>query len=183
MDLPFWALKLRHPTTVEAEGPKLHPERTAPGLIVRYEFPARENFPPLKMTWYDGGKQPSFLAERKIPAWRAAVLFLGDKGMLIADYGRHQLLPEAQYAGFKRPEPTIPNSIGHHAEWIRACKTAEPTTCNFDYSGTLAEAVLLGNVAFRVGKKLQWDAAQLKAVGCPEADPLINKPYREGWKL
>ena len=183
VDLPFWALKLRHPTSVEADGPKLHPERTTPGLVVRYEFPARENLPPVKMTWYDGGQRPGFLAERKIPAWRAAVLFLGDKGMLIADYGRHQLLPEAQYAGFKRPEPTIPNSIGHHAEWIRACKTAEPTTCNFDYSGTLAEAILLGNVAFRIGKRLQWDAVQLKAVGCPEADPLINKPYRKGWKL
>jgi len=183
MDLPFWALKLRHPTTVETEGPPVHPERTAPGLIVRYEFPARDGLPPVKMTWYDGGKKPAFLAERKIPAWGAAVLFIGQKGMLMSDYGRHQLLPEAQYADFKRPEPTIPNSIGHHAEWFQACKTGSPTTCNFDYSGTLAEAVLLGVVSYRVGKKLEWDAAQLKAVGCPEADIFIKKPYREGWTL
>jgi predicted dehydrogenase len=183
MDLPFWALRLRHPTTVEAEGPPIHPERTSPGLIVRYEFPARGDLPPVKMTWYDGGKRPAFLAERNIPAWGAAVLFIGEKGMLISDYSRHQLLPEAQYAGFQRPEPTIPASIGHHAEWIRACKTGEPTTCNFDYSGTLAEAVLLGNVAYRVGRKLQWDAEQLKCVACPEADAYLRKPYREGWKL
>lgn len=183
MDLPFWALKLRHPTTVETEGPPLHPERTSPGLIVRYEFPARGDLPPVKMTWYDGGKRPSFLAERKIPEWGAAVLFIGQKGMLIADYGNHKLLPEDQFAGFKRPDPTIPDSIGHHAEWFQACKTGSPTTCNFDYSGTLAEAVLLGNVAHRAGKKLQWDHVQLKAVGCPEADPLIHKSYREGWKL
>lgn len=183
MDLPFWALKLRHPTTIEAEGPAIHPERTSPGLIIRYEFPARGDLPPVKMTWYDGGKRPAFLAERKIPQWGAAVLFIGQKGMLIADYGKHQLLPEAQYADFQRPASTIPDSIGHHAEWIRACKTGEPTTCNFDYSGTLAEAVLLGNVAYHVGRKLQWDPVQLKCTGCPEADPFLRKTYREGWTL
>jgi hypothetical protein len=135
------------------------------------------------MTWYDGGKKPGFLAERKVPDWGAAVLFIGQKGMLLADYGRHQLLPEAQFTGFRPPEKTIPDSIGHHAEWIRACKTGEPTTCNFDYSGTLAETVLLGTVAHRVGRKLQWDAENLKAVGCPEADRFIHKAYREGWRL
>jgi predicted dehydrogenase len=183
MDLPFWALGLRHPTTVETVGPPIHPERTSPGLIVRYQFPARGSLPPVAMTWYDGGRRPGFLAERKIPDWGAEVLFIGEKGMLIADYGRHQLLPEAQYADFRRPEPTIPNSIGHHAEWIRACKTGGPTTCNFDYSGTLAEAVLLGIVAYRVGQKLQWDAKHLKAVGCPEADRFLHKAYRKGWEV
>ena len=128
MDLPYWALKLRHPTTVETKGPPIHPERTSPGLIVRYEFPARGDLPPVKMTWYDGGKRPSFLVERQIPAWGAAVLFIGAKGMLIADYGRHVLLPEAQYADSKRPPQAIPRSIGHHAEWIRACKSGAPTT-------------------------------------------------------
>ena len=103
--------------------------------------------------------------------------------MLIADYGKHKLLPEAQFAGFKPPEKTIPDSIGHHAEWIRACKTGSPTTCNFDYSGTPAETVLLGNVAYRVGKKLQWDPAALRATNCPEADKHIRKPYRQGWSL
>ncbi len=183
MDLPFWALKLRHPTTVEAEGPPVHPERTSPGLIVRYEFPARDGLPPVRLTWYDGGKQPPLLKEKDVPAWNAAVLFVGSKGMLIADYSRHQLLPEKQYADFKRPAPTIPDSIGHHAEWLRACRTGEPTTCNFDYSGTLTEAVLLGNVSYRVGKKLYWDPVGLKAVGCPEADVYIRKPYRQGWTL
>jgi predicted dehydrogenase len=183
MDLPFWALKLRHPTTVEAEGPKIHPERTSPGLVIRYEFPARGDLPAVKMTWYDGGKKPGFLAERKIPDWGAAVLFIGQKGMLLADYSQHQLLPKEQYASFCPPEKSIPDSIGHHAEWIRACKTGEPTTCNFDYSGTLAEAVLLGTVSHRVGKKLQWDPESLKAVGCLEADRFIRKTHREGWTI
>lgn len=183
MDLPFWALRLRHPTTVAAEGPPLHPEQTSPGLVIRYEFPARGDLPPVKMTWYDGGKRPGFLAERKVPPWGAAVLFIGQKGMLIADYGQHQLLPQEKYAGFQRPPQTIPDSIGHHAEWILACKTGQPTTCNFDYSGTLAEAVLLGNVSYRSGKPVQWDAAQAKAIGCPEADRYLRKSYRKGWGL
>jgi predicted dehydrogenase len=183
MDLPFWALKLRHPTTIEAKGPPIHPERTSPGLVIRYEFPARGDLPPVTMTWYDGGQRPGFLAERKIPDWGAEVLFIGEKGMLIADYGKHQLLPESQYAGFHRPDPSIPDSIGHHAEWIRACKTGEPTTCNFDYSGTLAEAVLLGTVAYRAQSTIQWDAEHLKAVGCPEADRYIHKAYRKGWEI
>ena len=181
MDLPYWALKLRHPSAIEAEGPPVQVENTSPGLIVRYEFPARDELPPVKMTWYDGGKRPPLLAERKIPAWGAAVLFVGRSGMLIADYGQHKLLPESQFAGFQPPAPTIPNSIGHHAEWIRACKEGGPTTCNFDYSGTLAETVLLGNVAYRVGKKLQWDPAALRASNCPEADQYLRVPYRQNW--
>jgi predicted dehydrogenase len=181
MDLPYWALALRHPATIEAEGPPVQVENTSPGLIVRYEFPARDKLPPVKMTWYDGGKQPPLLAEGKIPAWGTGVLFVGRSGMLIADYGQYKLLPQSQFAGFRPPAPTIPESIGHHAEWIRACKQGGPTTCNFDYSGTLAETVLLGNVAYRVGKKLQWDPAALRAANCPEADKYLRPPYRGNW--
>lgn len=84
---------------------------------------------------------------------------------------------------YKPPEPSIPPSPGHHQEWIDACKTGSPTLCNFDYSGALVEQNLLGAVAFRAGKKLQWDAKSLKARNCPEADLLIRPPYREGWSL
>jgi hypothetical protein len=72
--------------------------------------------------------------------------------------------------------------LGHHEEWIHACKTGEPTLCNFDYSGALVEHNLLGTVAFRTGKKLEWDAEHLKATNCPEADRFIRKSYREGWR-
>ncbi|MGI8966416.1 MAG: gfo/Idh/MocA family oxidoreductase, partial [Limisphaerales bacterium] len=85
--------------------------------------------------------------------------------------------------GFTPPPPTIPKSIGHHEEWIEACKMGGKTTCNFDYSGALTEAVLLGNVSYRAGKKILWDAAKLKAVDCPEADRFIQHHYRSGWKI
>ncbi len=132
-DLAFWALKLRHPTTIEAQGP-VHPESTAQWTIARQEYPSRGDLPPVTLHWYNGGAYPELIRERQIPQWGSAVLFLGSRGMLIADYGRHQLLPETQYADFKRPDPFIPDSIGHHREWTEACKTGGPTTCNFDYS-------------------------------------------------
>jgi predicted dehydrogenase len=181
-DLAFWALKLRHPTTIEAQGP-VHPESTAQWTIARQEYPSRGDLPPVSLHWYNGGAYPELIRERQIPQWGSAVLFLGSRGMLIADYGRHQLLPEAQYVDFKRPDPFIPDSIGHHREWTEACKTGGPTTCNFDYSGALTEAALLCNVALRTGQKLTWDAAKLEAPGCPAAAALIRREYREGWQL
>jgi hypothetical protein len=93
------------------------------------------------------------------------------------------LMPEKDFKDFKRPEPFIPKSIGHHAEWIDACKTGKPTTCAFSYSGWLTEANHLGNVAYRAGKKLEWDAATLHASNAPEAGRFIKREYRKGWAL
>jgi carbonic anhydrase/acetyltransferase-like protein (isoleucine patch superfamily) len=92
-------------------------------------------------------------------------------------------LTEKDFADFKRPEPFIPKSIGHHAEWIRACKTGEPTTCNFQYAGWLTEANHLGNVAYRAGQKLEWDSAKLRATNTRAAEKFIRREYRKGWKL
>jgi len=181
MDLPFWALKLSHPTSCEAEGHKVHPETCPLGLIVRYEFPKRDNLAPVKFTWYDGNRIPREVAGEKVPG--NGVMFIGSKGKMYANYGSYRLFPKEKFADFKPPPPSIPKSIGHHAEWIKACKDGSPTTCNFDYSGPLSESVLLGNVAFRVGKKLDWDAKNLKATNCPEADKYVQKEYRKGWEV
>jgi len=181
-DLAFWALKLRHPISVQAEGP-VHPESAARWTIARQEYPARGDLPPVTLTWYSGGGYTTFVKENNVPQWNNAVLFKGSNGMLIADYNQHQLLPEGKFAGFQPPDPFIPDSVGHHREWVEACKTGGPTTCNFDYSGALTEAALLCNVALRTGKKLIWDAKNLKAIGCPEADAFIRREYREGWTL
>ncbi len=181
MDLPFWALKLRHPTTCEAEGPPVHPETCPLGLIVRYEFPERDGLPPVKLTWYDGNLIPREVAGQRVPG--SGVMFVGSEGQMFADYGGYRLFPADKFVEYQPPEPTIERSIGHHAEWLKACKDGSPTTCNFDYSGTMTEAVLLGNVAYRVGQKLEWDAGALKATNCPEADKYIHKQYRPGWEV
>ncbi len=181
MDLPFWALKLRHPTSCEAEGPEVHPETCPLGLKVRYEFPEREGLVPVKLTWADGNLIPREVAGHKVPG--SGVMFVGTKGEMFANYGSYRLFPAEKFSGYKPPEPSIPKSIGHHAEWIKACKDGSPTTCNFDYSGALTETVLLGNVAYRVGERLEWDAANLRATNCPAADKYIRKEYRPGWEV
>jgi predicted dehydrogenase len=182
-DLAFWALKLRAPSTVESFGPPPNPELAPASMRAVYEFPARGELPPVKMTWYQGTEKPQLWKEKKIPQWGDAALFVGDKGMLLADYSRNILLPEKDFVDFKRPEPFIPKSLGHYAEWIHAAKTGAPTTCNFDYAGWLTESNHLGNVAYRAGKTLAWDAAALKATNCPAADAFIRRDYRKGWSL
>ena len=183
IDLPFWALKLRHPLTAEAEGDVRKPETYPHWLKVRWEHPARGDMPPVKLFWYDGIQRPPSPEGHDLTKWGIGVLFIGDKGKVLADYGRRILLPEKQYKDFKAPEPWIPASLGHYKEWLHGCKTGAPTLCNFDYSGALVENNLLGTVAFRVDKKLQWDAESLKAKNCPEADKLIKREYRPGWSL
>ncbi len=182
MDLPTWALELESPSTVEAEGPPVSPECAPDWLIVKYQYPSKGTRSAVALTWYNGDRRPRYFAEGKLPAWGNGTLFVGSKGMLLADYDRYALLPEKDFTGFQAPAPTIPNSIGHHREWYEACKHGGETTCNFDYSGRLSEAVLLGNVAYRLGQKLTWDGPALRAIGCPEADALLRPHYRKEWR-
>ena len=181
MDLVHWALGLRHPVTIEAEGPPPHPETTPAWMIARYQYPYRNAEIPV--TWYDGGKKPRLMKEGTVPNWKDGVLFVGSKGMLLADYRKFRLLPESDFAGFKAPKPSIPASVGHYEEWIQACKHGTPTSCNFDYAGALTEAVLLGNVAYRAGQKIQWDAKNLKATNTPAATNFVQREYRKGWEV
>jgi predicted dehydrogenase len=182
MDLPFWALKLRHPTIITAEGPPPDSDSAPGSLVVHYEFAERGWLPRVKLTWYHGSKKPELLGRNGVPVWGAGNLFVGSKGMLLADYGRHMLLPEKEFADFKRPAHTIAKSIGHHKEFVEAIKGNGTPLCSFDYGGALTEAVLLGTVSYRCGKPIVWDAAKLKA-DVPEAERFIHKEYRKGWEL
>ncbi len=182
-DLPFWALKLDAPHTIEASGPPPHPELAPASMSATYHYAARGDMPAVKLTWHQGANKPAIWTENRIPQWPNGVLFIGDKGMLLSDYSKHTLLPEADFKGFARPAPFIPDSIGHHAEWIKACKDGSPTTCHFDYAGALTEANHLGNVAYRVGKKIEWDAKNMAVKNAPEAARIIHREYRKGWSL
>jgi predicted dehydrogenase len=206
-DVVFWALDLHevHPITAQADAPdKPHPEGAALNLRVELEYAARENKPAMKFCWYDGNRRPELMTQGKVivkgkpQKWGSGVLFVGTKGMLLCNYGARHLLPEEQYKDFKAPEQVIPKSIGHHKEWIAACKgqfkindpkvhgpwgNGGSTTCHFGYSGPLSEAILIGNVAYRVQKKLQWDGKNIKATNAPEANKMIRESYRDGWGL
>ncbi len=183
-DLPFWALKLKAPLTIEGFGPPAHAELAPASFHATYEFPARGDMPAVKMTWYQGEDKPPQWTEKSIPQWGSGFLFVGSEGMILADYGKHLLLPESKFKDFKRPEQSIAKSIGHWKEWVEAARAGGgPTTCSFDYSGPLTESNHLASIAYRVGKKLEWDPVALKAKNAPEADRLLKREYRKGWEL
>ncbi len=179
-DLAFWALDLRHPQTIEASGPPPHLESTPAWQHVRYEFPARGDAAPVTLTWTHGETPPPLFQEHKLPDWVWGV-FVGTKGLLLANYGQRLLWPAAAFADYMPPAPNIPPSIGHHQEWIAACKTGSVTSCNFDYSGAVTETLLLGNVAYRTGQRLEWDAAHMKVTNYPPANDYLQREYRPGW--
>jgi len=187
IDLPYWALALQFPDTCEADAPLAHeviyPER----LTVTWTHPARGSGPheqPCKVIWYDGRAKPSQLLGVDLKGFGIGVLFVGDQGKLLADYGRKSIMLDGG-AKAVEPPPTIPKSKKHHKEWLLAAKSGKPgdTLCNFDYSGKLIEHNLLGVVAHRTGRKIEWDAKELRATNAPEADRFIHKSYRKGWEF
>ncbi len=182
-DLPFWALKLQVPLTIEGSGPPPHPEIAPASMRATYEYGPRGTQPAVKLTWHQGTSKPEIWQKGGIPQWDSGCLFIGSKGMLLADYGKHVLLPEKDFAGFQRPAASIPRSPGHHQEWLQACKAGKKASADFEYSGWLTEANHLGNVAYRAAKKLVWDSKALKATNAPDADRFIKREYRAGWEL
>jgi len=113
-----------------------------------------------------------------------ATLFVGSKGMLIADYGRFKLFPEDRFESVRRPK--IARKPSHTDDWVEACKTNDPLRpgTNFSYAGPLTETVLLGIVAYRAGEKISWDAKNLKITNNPQAERFIRRDkYRKGWTL
>lgn len=185
MDLPHWALGLRTPTRISARGEVTYqgdnqmPDR----MQVEFHYPAGDSGRPVHLTWYHGVKGPDLSGKVRFDGFGSGVLFEGTKGKLLADYDRHKLLPEESFKDYVPPSPSIPKSIGHHREWLEAIRTGGTTTCNFDYSGALAEAVLLGNVAYRCGKEIEWNAQEGRVVNAPEAAQYLRREYRKGWQL
>ncbi len=186
MDLPHWALNLRQPITITASGRVVHrSDNTVPELLqVDYEYPARGANPPVHLTWYHGVQGPDLEGKVVYQGFPNGVLFEGQRGNLLADYGRHRLLPEERFRDFQPPKPTIPRSPGHHREWLQKILRHETdTTCNFDYSGALTETVLLGNVAYRAGGRIQYDAKTGRVTGNANAEQYLRREYRKGWTL
>ncbi len=184
LDLSHWALDLRTPERVRiVDGPDPDPECPPTWLIAEYQYAARKNMPRVKLRWYHGSRRPPQFDSGQLPKWGNGTLFVGSKGMLLADYDRRALVPSEKYANFQPPAPFIPDSKGHHREWTEACKTGGKPLCNFDYSGPLTEAVLLGNIAHRTGSEILWNAKEMKAVNCPAADQYLHAHYRKGWSL
>lgn len=186
MDHALWSLDLPNKMTIEAHSSKFSDESYALANMVKYRFPARGNLPDVTMTWYDGGLKPFRPAEleegRNLPS--SGGMYIGDEGTIIAAHmAGPRLIPESKMKGFKRPESFLPRGEDHYQEWIRACKGGPKPLSNFDYAGPLTEMVLLGNIAVRTGKLLEWDGDKFEITNCPEANNYLHREYRQGWSL
>lgn len=194
LDPAFWALDLGAPESIEATSTHWQPDvssQTFPrASIVRYQFPARGNRPPVKLTWYDGRLLPPIPDElepgRKIPD--SGAFIIGDKGTIM--HGSHgaggmRLIPEEKMKAYTPPEKTIPRvNTSHEGDWLRACKEGTPASSTFEYGGALTEMVLLGMIAIRMkDQKLIWDTEQLKFTNNDKANELLHINYRKGWSL
>ena len=199
-NMAFRAMKLEYPKTVEAQALGVNPETCPSAATVTYEFPARGDLPACKVFWYEGkvpgpdGKlvknlPPAELLNGETPPGSGSLL-VGDKGTLYSpnDYGAaYVLFPKKEFVDYKPPSPTLPRNgggdPGMKREWIDAIKGGPAPYSGFDVAGLLTEFILLGNVAIRTGKKLEWDGAACRVTNCPEAEQYVRKEYRAGWEL
>jgi predicted dehydrogenase len=183
-DVPYTVLDIKQPLTVEAYSPNVpvaHKELAPATMRVTYEFGASPSgAPPVKLVWYQGDIKPPGW----VPEWGGrSNLFIGDKGMLLSVGNTVKLLPEEKFKDFEMPPETLPRSPGHWVEWVNYAKGLGPVPgSNFQYSGWTTEANHLGNVAYRTGKKIEWDYKSMRATNAKEAAPFIRRPeYRKGW--
>jgi predicted dehydrogenase len=141
---------------------------------------------PVTLTWYDAKVKPpaDLLGGETVPDISNGSLFIGDKGMLLVNHGANPiLLPHAKFDGVELPKPFLPRPGNHYLQWIEACKTGTSTGSNFGYAGVMTEAVLLGNVALRVGQPVEYDAIHGKVTNCKEAEQYLQNAYRKGYRL
>lgn len=187
---PAWfTLDLGAPAAVEAKTSETNPDSFPLWSIVTWHFAAKGNRGPVKLTWYDGGKQPMppSGADPSLKLDDNGIYFVGTKGSLLAPgwSGPPRLMPESLMNSFTPPAPTLPRSPGHRKEWVDACLAGKPNDAKagFWYSAPFTESLLVGVLPIRLGKRIEWDAASMKATNAPDAEPLIRKSYRKGFEL
>jgi len=177
----FKALKLRYPTSISASASMVFDETAPLASIVTFEFPAREGMPPLRLVWYDGGLKPSRPRQleggRELPA--SGEMYIGDNGVILGN----RIIPESKMKVYRLPPKTLKRRSGTWGEWVEAIRGGEPAGCNFDWAAVITEAVLLGNIAIRAGKDLQWDAEKMVFANNDKANEYVTPNYRSGWYL
>jgi len=186
-DPAFFALDLDAPIAVEAETSEINDDTFPKWNIIHYYFAAKGSRPAVKMTWYDGAKLPPRPADldEGLRLGSNGILFVGDKGSLLggSHAGTPRIIPEAKRKEYGKPPKSLPRSPGHHKEWIEACKAGRPKDAKsgFWYAGPFTEALLVGNLAVRLQKRVEWDSKAMRSPNCPEADNYVTKFYRAGF--
>jgi predicted dehydrogenase len=189
IDPAFYALDLGAPVAAESQSSPLGKETYPAWQIITLEFACEGEHTPLKVRWYDGGKmphKPDHVGD-EMDLSDNGIYFLGEKGTMVCGgwSGAPKLFPANLRASFEAPPKTLPRSPGHRVEWIQACKAKKPedARAGFAYSGPFTEALLVGNLATRLQKRIEWDGATMRAKNAPEAEALIHKHYRHGYGL
>jgi Oxidoreductase family, C-terminal alpha/beta domain len=188
IDHPFWALNLGFPTTVETISTPFNKASYPAATTVYYEFAARENMPPVKLTWYDGGlvpPKPEEMVDEKVdPA--GGVLYIGSKGKLVHEtYGNNpRLLPRSLHDSYGKPPEKLPRvPTSHEMNWVDAAKGKAEASSPFEYAARLTETMLLGIVSLKAGSKIQYDGVNMRITNVPAANDYLRREYRQGWSL
>lgn len=207
VNMPFRALKLGYPDRIECEvSSRTYPETYPLSSRVRFEFPERDELPPLKFWWYEGNPQTNFQPIRPYPDLikeivtlkggtpKSGCLVVGAKGKLYSqdDYGgapyimlegEQEYSLASEHEASQEIEQSIPRSPGHEQEWIDMMKGGAPAYSNFEIAAYLNEVILLGCVAQRIGegRPLAWDGPNMKAKDNEAASALVKRSYRDGW--
>jgi predicted dehydrogenase len=190
MDAPYWALELRNPTAVEAFSDGGTSESPPKWSVIKYDFAATKDRPALRAFWYDGRLLPSdrLVGQKKVPGDGNGIIYVGEKGTIAAPLNGDPFIVQEDLAKTFTP-PTKPTTRPggadhyHHAEFLEACLGGPKPGSNFDYAAPLTEVVLLGNLAIRTGRRVEWDAANMKCTNVPEANQYVKREYRKGWEL
>jgi predicted dehydrogenase len=195
----FWALDLRGDFVVEASKVSEFDETTCPKrATIVYQFPAKGKRGPVKVVWQDGVNNPNtdkdFVRPPGIPAdlqlnGEFGQVFVGTEGTLFVNDSycgtAPVVFPEALRDKARSIMPVYPRvSGGPTQELCRAVRgEGEKPVSNFvDHAGPLTEMVLAGNLAARLGKKIDWDMEHLQARGLPEVNAMLKRTYRAGWE-
>jgi predicted dehydrogenase len=181
----FRALKLTYPTRISASATRVFDETAPLGSIVTFDYPARKGMPPVQVVWYDGGLKPLRPAELEAPRELAPSgnLYVGEKGKILGGTNNGRIIPEAKMKAYQPPPKTLDRRSGTWGEWVEAIRGGQPAGCDFDWADYLTAAVLLGNIAIRTGKTLDWDAQQRRFTNHEPANKLLSEPSRSGWTL
>lgn len=189
IDQSMWALNLGFPTTVETVSTPFNGASYPVSTMTTYQFPARGSMPPLKLTWYDGAlfpPKPLEIGDEELNKEGGGVL-IGSKGKLMhLTYGaKPRLLPKSLHDSFGKPPQKLPRiaNEAHEMNWVDAAKGKTAASCPFEYAARLTEVMLLGVVALRTGKKIEYDGENMRVTNVAHANDFLSREPRQGWKL
>jgi predicted dehydrogenase len=183
VDLAVWAMDLPAPKSASSVGGKFATDdiSTIPDTMdTLWEYDG------MMMTWSNTCANSHMQTPKRTPTIdrRLHVAFHGVNGSLISDYSEYELISEGErMVNPKLPDPYMPRVKAHDREFLDAIKSRELPSCDFEKHYPLAMALNLGNISYKVGRKVVWDDKKGEIVGDREANALVTPRYREPWVL